>query len=169
MKRIIGLLIFIIMASCSINKQKNFYEPILHASIIRQYDSVFSGYCRMRLQKVSTVRLALVNNSDEKISVWLWSCSREANFIFDSDNFFYYDPGCDSNAPWIYWINSKDSIYWDACIIKKDPNLIKNNLPTRLGFRYIDPRKYKNGDDFPDYNLYKYLYKTIWSNPLYFK
>ncbi len=57
-----------------------------------------------------SVRIDLINNTDSIIRFWTMSCSWEDNWISNAKTIYLFNPGCDSNYPYIVKVESGKTI-----------------------------------------------------------
>jgi hypothetical protein len=165
MKGIFAILLLLTIMSCSNNKATLTYYPVVHASFICAKDSTDKN--NLRNQQLIKIRISIVNITKYRVSFWMMSCSKEDNFIINTDYFRFYSYGCDSNYPDLIKINPNDSLIWNTNIIKSSPFIHPFVKDTRFGLIYIDSLKCQD--------MHQYLYMTrdkfyqdkiIWSNAL---
>jgi hypothetical protein len=185
--KILTCFILIVTISCRNTQTKETKKESddlsLNLTSIREYtvpytrDVYFEKITDTLVQKRFDIGLAIKNNSDHLISIWLMKCSWQDNMIINNPYIFFGGVSCDSNFPTPHKINPHDSLYLLGTLTRDlmFENSCKNCIgtdhvnvaTTKLGLIYIDTTMCKTHDQYMSTIEDKSKWdKIIWSNPL---
>ncbi len=174
----------VLISSCKSNEQQKVDNDItVHIASTREYYVPYNGKIDFEpisnslIEKRFDISLSIINNSDQRISIWLMKCSWENNFIINNPYIFLIGTNCDSNYPIIKDIKSHDSIVFNGTLSRelKFDNSCKNCdetehtdvATTKIGLIEIDTFKCKTLEEYLSTIEDKSKWdKIIWSNSL---
>jgi hypothetical protein len=108
--------------------------------------------------------ITLTNTQDTTVHLTTMTCSWIESFIFNTDSFYLYDPGCDSNVPTSLDILPHRTVKFFSVLTRVGKEHDYKNPPSfKIGFVDLPSKFFWESHSQKE----KRKYKTYWSDDIY--